>query len=61
MGKADGLGLGRRGLAMIKEILQRRDLEILRTLARIRHATTRELTRTFFPSPIAARRPPSGS
>lgn len=41
---------------MIKEVLQRRDLEILRTLARIRHATSRELTRAFFPSPIAARR-----
>lgn len=37
-------------------ILQRRDLEILRTLVRLRYVATRELLTTFFASPWVERR-----
>ncbi len=41
---------------MREPILQPRDLEMLRTIARLRHVTTRELRTTFFPSDDTGRR-----
>jgi hypothetical protein len=41
---------------MLREALERRDLEVLRTLVRLRYVTTVELQTAFFPSDRVARR-----
>lgn len=41
---------------MLLDCLQRRDLEILRTLARLRYMTTREIVTGFFATPTVGRR-----
>jgi hypothetical protein len=41
---------------MIRNSLQRRDLEILRTIGRLRYVTTREIAAAFFATPSLGRR-----
>src|SRR5262245_47904590 len=41
---------------MMMDYLQRRDLEILRTLARLRNMTTKEIVAGFFATPTVGRR-----
>ncbi len=41
---------------MLVDCLQRRDLEILRTLARLRYMTTKEIVTGFFATPTVGRR-----
>src|SRR5262249_40860207 len=41
---------------MMADYLQRRDLEILRTLARLRYMTTKEIVAGFFATPTVGRR-----
>src|SRR5258708_5564236 len=41
---------------MLVDCLQRRDLEILRTLARLRYMTTKEIVAGFFATPTVGRR-----
>lgn len=41
---------------MIRNSLQRRDLEILRTIGRLRYVTTQEIVTTFFATPHLGRR-----
>src|SRR5215470_10778437 len=43
-------------LDLIRNSLQRRDLEILRTIGRLRYVTTQEVVTTFFATPHLGRR-----